>query len=807
MAVKRLDVDEGEETLADRILGEIPTGPNLTRFEEPAPQIPTTVGTPVPTIAFEGLLNEMKNGLLDAAQNLPGRKIFAGLVMAAMGTLIVNDTKNKSLINTDLEPAPVSEGSPVAGPELSTIDPQETRNNILKHLVIQRFTLSEADFLMALSDFEATGITLEEVDREAGVQQQTMREAITDFSRRSRDQALELLHRGRVFGKHFPEELRDQLMHRLEQLGFGELTEAERAMLEQAAETGVWVIQEVVVELTKDRVGRVLDSIETKEAAIAWLDSADIFHPAFDKKLRIFILDGLENRGIILSPKEKRELAQLAAQRVSAKIKNAHGDFAEAALGLVQPAEDTINGRLKSLNSFKKTFSKSAKVRAAALKKMKRVVSQMVEAQFIPTALELLAEGLQKDGFELTASEQVNLLKADPALEVDAKTKGALDALGFTTLDQVIELIEKSFVFRDRAFDITRFLLLDELEQLGFQLPEASMCVGYVGYEVSEPKMETKALQLTDEERQRLHDWFASTSRFDVIDKLYQKGVTRHDIAYEIDQPKTWLLIVRALKRFGIEFNPLEKELFETIELYSIAAAEHNKHLGDIADEAKAKHLETLAKTKGKNKRKKGLSPEVQESLLAALEADFNRFPEHHPGISWTDVRTKLEANPEALWTLNEMQRVGAHPQVVGYDQKTDRYLFCETFGMPPNERCSFFYDKNAEELFGKKYKNIRRNKTFQFAELKGNVMDKVEGIGAELFSLDDFQRLSDKHIHIYHSGGFWFQTGSAEQPLGIYQNTKEAVDLYSHQQFADIDFEKVSIDLLHPYFHCKIWV
>lgn len=70
------------------------------------------------------------------------------------------------------------------------------------------------------------------------------------------------------------------------------------------------------------------------------------------------------------------------------------------------------------------------------------------------------------------------------------------------------------------------------------------------------------------------------------------------------------------------------------------------------------------------------LSPEQQEVLLKNLKARFEKNISRHKDVDWNKVQEKLEANPAKLWSLNEMERTEGEPDVVGYDAKTDEYIF-----------------------------------------------------------------------------------------------------------------------------------
>jgi hypothetical protein len=73
---------------------------------------------------------------------------------------------------------------------------------------------------------------------------------------------------------------------------------------------------------------------------------------------------------------------------------------------------------------------------------------------------------------------------------------------------------------------------------------------------------------------------------------------------------------------------------------------------------------------------KKEFSPEQREELLKALQARFEKNMNRHKGLEWAKVQAKLEANTEKLWSLNEMERTGGEPDVVGHDKRTGEYIF-----------------------------------------------------------------------------------------------------------------------------------
>jgi hypothetical protein len=95
---------------------------------------------------------------------------------------------------------------------------------------------------------------------------------------------------------------------------------------------------------------------------------------------------------------------------------------------------------------------------------------------------------------------------------------------------------------------------------------------------------------------------------------------------------------------------------------------------------------------------KKQLSPQQREELLKTLKARFEKNMNRHKGLDWAKVQAKLEANPEKLWSLGEMESTGGEPDVVGQDKKTGDYIFYDCSAETPKGRRSICYDRAALE-------------------------------------------------------------------------------------------------------------
>ena len=92
------------------------------------------------------------------------------------------------------------------------------------------------------------------------------------------------------------------------------------------------------------------------------------------------------------------------------------------------------------------------------------------------------------------------------------------------------------------------------------------------------------------------------------------------------------------------------------------------------------------------------MNAKQREELLSALKARFEKNTNRHKGLEWANVQAKLEANPEKLWSLNEMKRTGGEPDVVGYDKQAGKYIFYDCSAESPTGRRNVCYDREALE-------------------------------------------------------------------------------------------------------------
>src|SRR6201998_2357045 len=126
---------------------------------------------------------------------------------------------------------------------------------------------------------------------------------------------------------------------------------------------------------------------------------------------------------------------------------------------------------------------------------------------------------------------------------------------------------------------------------------------------------------------------------------------------------------------------------------------------------------------------KKQLSPQQREELLRALKARFEKNLNRHKGLEWAKLQAKLEANSEKLWSLNEMERTGGEPDVVGHDKKTGEYIFFDCSPQSPKGRTNVCYDREALD-------SRKQHKP------KNSAMDMAAAMGIELLTEEQYHEL-----------------------------------------------------------------
>ena len=149
----------------------------------------------------------------------------------------------------------------------------------------------------------------------------------------------------------------------------------------------------------------------------------------------------------------------------------------------------------------------------------------------------------------------------------------------------------------------------------------------------------------------------------------------------------------------------------------------------------------------------KELSPMQVKELLKTLQARFEQNPNRHPGMDWAQVQARLQTNPEKLWSLNEMERTGGEPDVVGFDEKSGAILFVDCSAESPAGRRNVCYDRAALEA-------RKANKP------QTSALDMAAEMGIELLTEADYRQLQQLGNFDAKTSS-WLQTPADIRSLG----------------------------------------
>lgn len=150
---------------------------------------------------------------------------------------------------------------------------------------------------------------------------------------------------------------------------------------------------------------------------------------------------------------------------------------------------------------------------------------------------------------------------------------------------------------------------------------------------------------------------------------------------------------------------------------------------------------------------KKELSITQREELLNLLSVRFEKNKNRHKGIAWAKVQAKLEANPQKLWSLDEMENTGGEPDVVAYDAKTEEYIFFDCAAETPKGRRSLCYD----------YEALASRKEHK---PENNVVDMAAAMGIELLTEAQYRELQQLGNFDLKTSS-WLQTPANIRALG----------------------------------------
>src|SRR5690348_5625107 len=147
------------------------------------------------------------------------------------------------------------------------------------------------------------------------------------------------------------------------------------------------------------------------------------------------------------------------------------------------------------------------------------------------------------------------------------------------------------------------------------------------------------------------------------------------------------------------------------------------------------------------------LSQKQAGELLVTLKARFEQNMSRHKNLEWAQVRAKLEGNSEKLWSLNEMERTGGEPDVVGQDKKTGEYIFYDCSAESPKDRRSLCYDREARE-------------SRKEAKPKDSATNMAAAMGIELLTEEQYRELQQLEEFDTKTSS-WVKTPSEVRKLG----------------------------------------
>lgn len=150
---------------------------------------------------------------------------------------------------------------------------------------------------------------------------------------------------------------------------------------------------------------------------------------------------------------------------------------------------------------------------------------------------------------------------------------------------------------------------------------------------------------------------------------------------------------------------------------------------------------------------KKNLSAKQQKELLKILQDRFLKNIERHKGLSWSKVESKLKTNTRKLWSLNEMEKTGGEPDVVGYDKKTGEFIFVDCSAESPKGRRSLCYDPAA-------LKSRKEHKP------KNSAIGLAASMGVEILSEAEYRALQ-KIAEFDTKTSSWVKTPEKIRKLG----------------------------------------
>ncbi len=149
----------------------------------------------------------------------------------------------------------------------------------------------------------------------------------------------------------------------------------------------------------------------------------------------------------------------------------------------------------------------------------------------------------------------------------------------------------------------------------------------------------------------------------------------------------------------------------------------------------------------------------TQEQLLSILKNRFEENMQRHKKLNWLLIEKKLLKNPKKIWSLDQMEKTGGEPDVVGYDDKKDEYIFFDCSKESPIGRTNIAYDAEGEKIALKSKRKVR---------CAGNAIDMAAAMGIEILTGDQYLKILQKIGRFDENSASWVMTPKEMRAKGI---------------------------------------
>lgn len=147
------------------------------------------------------------------------------------------------------------------------------------------------------------------------------------------------------------------------------------------------------------------------------------------------------------------------------------------------------------------------------------------------------------------------------------------------------------------------------------------------------------------------------------------------------------------------------------------------------------------------------LSDERIQELKEILQKRFEKNKHRHPSIQWSEVLKKIEANPEKLSIINNMEETEGEPDVVELNSKKSEIIFCDCAKESPKGRRSFCYDQEALD-------------SRKLHKPENSVVEFAKEIGVEILDEEQYHSLQ-KLENFDNKTSSWLKTPKEVRELG----------------------------------------